>query len=103
MGGAGNRPPGRAQDQVAGREPGVHGVTLVVHTTACRRAYPAVPPLQEAWTAALQQRVAQQAARDHGARPPRVGEERTPCSLPAIGLASSQRNAQQGRHTDCRG
>jgi len=60
---------------VAGREPGVPGATPAVHAraVACRRAHPAVPPLQEALTAALLERVAQRAARDHGARQPLVG------------------------------
>ena len=51
----------------------------------------------------LHEHVAQQAVRDHGACPPCVGEERTSCALPTIGIAPAQRNAQQGRHTDCRG
>jgi hypothetical protein len=63
----GNRPEGRAQDRVTGRVSGVHGAA------ACRRAHPAVPSLEDALTAALRRRVAQRAARDHGAHPPLVG------------------------------
>ena len=67
MRGVGNRPEGRAQDRVGGREPGVHGAA------GCRRAHPALPSLQDALTAALRQRVAQRAARNHGVHPPLVG------------------------------
>jgi len=42
-------------------------------------------------------------ARHYGAHAPRVGEERTPCALPTLGIAPAQRHAQQGRHTDCHG
>jgi hypothetical protein len=72
-------------------------------TAPPRRSHPAVLSLHEALIAALQQRVAQQAARDHGARPPRVREETTPCSLPTSVTAPAQRNEHQGRHADCRG
>jgi len=72
---AGNRPEERAQDRVAGRAPGEHDAAPAVRTGAAgtRRPHPVLPPLQEALTAALRRRVAQRAARDHGARPPLVG------------------------------
>ena len=75
MGGEGHSPEGRAQDRVAGREPGVHGAAPTVRAGAagCRRAHPALPSLQDALTAALHRRVAQRAARDYGAHPPLVG------------------------------
>ena len=74
-----NRPEGRAQARVAGRAPGVPGAA------GGRRAHPAVPSLQETLTAALRRRVAQRAARDHGAHPPLVGYlcERLPGSARA--------------------
>src|SRR5215510_3079377 len=52
-----------------------HGAAPAVRAGAagCRRAYPALPSLQEALTAALHQRVAQRAAPDDGAHPPLVG------------------------------
>jgi len=62
-----NRPEGRAQARVAGRAPGVPGAA------GGRRAHLAVPSLQETLTAALRRRVAQRAARDHGAHLPLVG------------------------------
>jgi hypothetical protein len=62
----GNRPEERAQNRVAGGEPGVHAAGF-------RRPTPAAPPVQDALTTALRRRVAQRAARDHGARPPLVG------------------------------
>src|SRR4029450_8161269 len=72
---AGNHPEERAHDRVMGRARGVPDATPAVRprTAACRRPHPAMPSLQEALTAALQRRVAQRAARDHGARPPLVG------------------------------
>jgi hypothetical protein len=75
MGGEGHSPEGRAQDRVAGREPGVHGAAPAVRAGAagCRRGHPALPSLQDALTAALHRRVAQRAARDYGAHPPLVG------------------------------
>jgi hypothetical protein len=74
MGEEGNRPEARAQDQVAGRAPGVHGAAPAGHPRAAgRRARPAVPSLQDALTAALRRRVAQRAAWAHGAHPPLVG------------------------------
>jgi hypothetical protein len=71
----GNRPGGRAQDRVAGRESGVHGAAPAVRAGAAgrRRAPPALPSRQDALTAALRRRVAQRAARDHSAHPPLVG------------------------------
>jgi len=59
----GNRPEERAQDREAGREAGVHGAA------GARRTHPALPSLQDALTLALRLRMAQRAARDHGARP----------------------------------
>ena len=75
MGEEGNRPEERAQDQVAGRAPDVHDAAPAVRpgTAGCRRPHPAVPPLEDALTAALRRRVARRAARDHGARLPLVG------------------------------
>ena len=72
---AGNHPEERAHDRVTGRARGVPDATPAVRprTAACRRPHPAMPSLQDALTAALQRRVAQRAARDHGARPPLVG------------------------------
>ena len=61
MGKEGNRPEDRVQDRVGGRAPSVHD------------AAPAVPSFQDALTAALRRRVAQRAARAHGAHPPLVG------------------------------
>ena len=97
MGGAGNRPAGRTPDRVAGRAPDVHGATV------CRHAHLALPSLQDALTAVLQQRVASRVARHHSTRPPLVGKERAPCALPTIVIAPAQRHAQQGRHAACHG
>jgi hypothetical protein len=71
----GNRPEGRAQDRVVGRESGVHGAAPADRAGAagCRHAHPAAPSLQEALTAALRRRVTQRAVRDHGAHAPLVG------------------------------
>ena len=101
----GNRPAARGQDRVAGREPGVHvaGSDCWGAAAGCWRAHPTLPPLQDALTAAIRRRVAQRVAWDRGARPLFVGEERTLCALPPRVTAPSQRNAQQGRHADCRG
>ena len=74
MGSEGDRPEERAQDRVVGQAPGVHDVVPPAHAHAAgRRAHPAVPSLQDALTAALWRRVAQRAARAHGAHPPLVG------------------------------
>jgi hypothetical protein len=74
MGREGNRPEDRAHDRVVGRVPGVPDAAPSVHARAAgRRAHPALPSLQEALTAALRRRVAQRAARAHGAHPPLVG------------------------------
>ena len=72
---AGNHPEERVHERVTGRAQGVPAVAPAVRprTAACRRPYPAMPSLQEALIAALQRRVAQRAARDHGARLPLVG------------------------------
>jgi hypothetical protein len=66
----GNRPEDRAQDRVVGRAPGVHDAAPAVHA---RATHPAGPSLQDALTAALRRRVAQRAARAHGAHPSLVG------------------------------
>ena len=75
MWGEGNRLKGKAQDHVEDQAPSVPSATPAVHTrrAAGRQAHPALPPLHEALTAALRQRVAQRAARDHGTRAPLVG------------------------------
>ena len=44
-----------------------------IYKAAGRRAHPAVPSFQDALTAVLRRRVAQRAARAHGAHPPLVG------------------------------
>jgi hypothetical protein len=75
MGGEGNRPAEKAQDHVAGQAPDVRDAAPTVRPGAAGRwrPHPAVPPLQDALTAALRQRVAQRAARHHGTRPSLVG------------------------------
>jgi hypothetical protein len=75
MMGTGNRPEERAHDQMMGRARGVLDTAPAVRPGAagCRRAHPALPSLQDALAAALRRRVAQRAARDHGAYPPLVG------------------------------
>ena len=104
MGGEGNRAEGRAQDRVEGREPGVHGAAPAVYagTAAYRRAHPALPPLQEALTAVLRQRVAQRAARDHGACQPLVGYicERCP-DAPALLVQPAPWGGEMGVCAEC--
>ena len=61
----GHSPEGRGQDRGAGQDPRGPGAAPAgsARTAAGRRAPPAVPPLHAVLTAALQQRVAQRAAR----------------------------------------
>jgi hypothetical protein len=87
MGGEGHSPEGRPQDRREGQAPGGHGAAPAGHTraTACWRASPAVPPLQEAFTTALRRRVAQRVARDDGARQPLMGHICARClAAPAL-------------------
>jgi hypothetical protein len=75
MWGEEHRPERRAQDSGASRGPRVHGTDPSVHdrVAACRRPHPALLSLREALTTAINQRVAQRAARDQHARPRLVG------------------------------
>jgi hypothetical protein len=93
----GNRPEGRAQDRVAGRESGVHGAA-----PGCRRAHPALPSLQDALTAALRRRVAQRAARDHSAHPPLVGYICERClDAPALLVQPAPWGGEMGVCAEC--
>ena len=71
----GHHAEGRAHEQVVSRERGVHGDAPAGHTRAAvgRLAPLALSPLHAALTAALRQRVARRAARDHGTSPSLVG------------------------------
>ena len=75
MWGEGNSPERRAQDRVEGRGQGMPGTDLAIYDcmAAFRRTHPALPSLRDALTAAIDQRVAQRAARDPGTHPPLVG------------------------------
>ena len=104
MWGEGNRPEERAQDRVEGREPGVHGAAPAVHAraAACRRAHPALPPLQDALTAALRQRVAQREARDHGVHRPLVGHICERClDAPALLMQPAPWGGEMGVCAEC--
>jgi hypothetical protein len=104
MSGEMNSPEGRAQGQGEGREPSVHSATPAAHRRAIagRRAHPALPALPDALTAALRQRVAQRAARDHGAHPPLVGHICERClDAPAVLVQPAPWGGEMGVCATC--
>jgi hypothetical protein len=97
-------PARHTQAREEGRRPGRAGAEPAAahHAPASRRGRPLWPPLHEALTAAIRQRVAQRAGRDHPAFTPLVGYICEHCwDAPAIMLQPAPGGGEIGVCVAC--